>query len=312
MKIDEVKRILSIGAGTMGHQIGFLCALNGYDVVVYDVDKDSLTVACDRVARLADRFVKKGRLAAENKAAVLKRITYTDDAQTAAADIDIVTESVPEDPGLKGRVFSSFNRLCPARTVFTTNTSSLVPSMFAEATGRPDRFLAFHFHDILLTDVVDVMPHPGTSTESVALIRAFAERLNQTVIVLERENFGYVFNAMLSDLFKSALSLASNGVAAVEDIDRAWMGVLQAPMGPFGMMDSVGLDTVWKVTDYWATATHDAQLTANAAFLKKRVDDGRRGIKSGAGFYSYPNPLFHQPDFLKRKPGDTRQRSEDK
>jgi 3-hydroxybutyryl-CoA dehydrogenase len=130
--------------------------------------------------------------------------------------------------------------------------------------------------------------------------------------VLERENFGYVFNAMLSDLFKSALSLASNGVAAVEDIDRAWMGVLQAPMGPFGMMDSVGLDTVWKVTDYWATATHDAQLTANAAFLKKRVDDGRRGIKSGAGFYSYPNPLFHQPDFLKRKPGDTRQRSEDK
>jgi 3-hydroxybutyryl-CoA dehydrogenase len=299
MKVDEVKRILTIGAGTMGHQIGFLCALHGYEVVVFDVEKEHLVVARNRVARLADRFVKKGRLAAEKKAAVIDRITYTDDAPSAAIDIDIVSESVPEDPALKGRVFSTFNRLCPARTVFTTNTSSLVPSMFAEATGRPDRFLAFHFHDIALTDMVDVMPHPGTSAESVALIRAFAERLQQTAIVMERENAGYVFNAMLSDLFKSALTLASNGVAAVEDIDRAWMGVLQAPMGPFGMMDSVGVDTVWKVTDYWARATGEPQSEANAAFLKRQVDNGRLGTKCGAGFYDYPSPAFKRPGFLK-------------
>ena len=299
MKIDDVKRILAIGAGTMGHQIGFLCAMNGYDVVVYDVGPGILEAACKRVEQLADRFIEKGRLPAEEKAAVLNRITFTDDANVAATEIDIVTESVPEDPKLKGKVFSAFNRLCPTRTVFTTNTSTLVPSMFAEATGRPERFLAFHFHDILLTDVVDVMPHPGTSAESVALIRAFAERLHQTVIVLERENFGYVFNAMLSDLFKSALTLAANGVAAVEDIDRAWMGVLQVPTGPFGMMDSVGLDTVWKISDYWAKVTSDAQLAANAAFLKTRIDDGRLGMKSGAGFYTYPAPLFQQDDFVK-------------
>ena len=300
MKIDEVRRILAIGAGTMGHQIGFLCAMNGYDVVVYDVAPEIFEATRKRLANLADRFIKKGRLPAGEKAAVLSRITFTSDAEAEAAEVDIVTESVPEDPKLKARVFAELNRLCPARTVFTTNTSTLVPSMFAEATGRPDRFLAFHFHDILLTDVVDVMPHPGTSVESVTLIRAFAERLHQTVIVLERENFGYVFNAMLSDLFKSALTLASNGVATVEDIDRAWMGVLQAPMGPFGMMDSVGLDTVWKISDYWAKVTSDAQLASNAAFLKTRIDDGRLGIKSGAGFYTYPSPRFHRPDFLKR------------
>ena len=303
MKIDEVRRILTIGAGTMGHQIGFLCAMNGYDVVVYDVAPDIFEATRKRLAQLADRFVKKGRLPAEEKEAVLSRITFTNDAKSAAADIDIVTESVPEDPKIKARVFAEFNRLCPTRTVFTTNTSTLVPSMFAEATGRPDRFLAFHFHDILLTDVVDVMPHPGTSVESVELVRAFAERLDQTVIVLERENFGYVFNAMLSDLFKSALTLASNGIAAVEDIDRAWMGVLQAPMGPFGMMDSVGLDTVWKINDYWAKITKDPQSKTNAAFLKTLVDDGRLGIKSGGGFYTYPAPLFHQPDFLKQNTG---------
>ncbi len=298
MKIDEVRRILTIGAGTMGHQIGFLCAMNGYDVVVYDVAPDIFEATRKRLAQLANRFVKRGRLPAGEKAAVLGRITFTNDAKAAASEVDIVTESVPEDPKLKGRIFAQFNRLCPARTVFTTNTSTLVPSMFAEATGRPDRFLAFHFHDILLTDVVDVMPHPGTSAESMELVRAFAERLHQTVIVLERESFGYVFNAMLSDLFKSALTLASNGVAKVYDIDRAWMGVLRSPVGPFGMMDKVGLDTVWRINDYWAKATSDAQLAANAAFLKTRIDDGRLGMKSGAGFYTYPAPLFQEPDFL--------------
>lgn len=304
MKIDDVKRILVIGSGTMGHQIGFLCALHGYDVVVYDVEADSLAAARLRVDRLADRFIAKKRLAEAQKESVLARMAYTGDAGAAAADADIVTESVPEDPALKGKIFGQFNSLCPARTIFTTNTSSLVPSMFADATGRPDRFLAFHFHDILLTDVVDVMPHPGTSSESLETVQAFAKRLNQTVILLERENFGYVFNAMLSDLFKSALTLAANGVAAVEDIDRAWMGVLQAPVGPFGMMDSVGLTTVWKISDYWAKATDDAQLAANAAFLKVLIDDGRLGKKSGAGFYSYPKPLFQQPGFSSQKSED--------
>ena len=299
MKIEAVRRILAIGAGTMGHQVGFLCAMHGYEVTVYDLEQKALENARQRVARLVDRMAANGRLPDGEKSAVLGRITFTDDAAGAAAEADIVTESVPEDPELKGRIFGQFDRLCPPHTVFTTNTSSLVPSMFAEATGRPERFLALHFHDILLTDVVDIMPHPGTSPETVALVREFAERLGQTVILLEKENFGYVFNAMLSDLFKSALTLASNRVAAVEDIDRAWMGVLQAPMGPFGMMDSIGLDTVWKINDYWAKATGDAQLAANAAFLKARVNEGRLGRKAGAGFYSYPSPSFKRPDFLK-------------
>ena len=299
MKIDDVKRVLAIGAGTMGHQIGFLCAMHGYEVVIYDVAPKILEKAGRRVDRLADRMISCGRLAAAERSAVLGRITFTHDAEAAAVEVDIVTESVPEDPDLKGSILGQFDRLCPQRTIFTTNTSSLVPSMFAAATGRPERFLAFHFHDILLTDVVDIMPHPGTSPEAIELIRDFAERIGQTVILLEKENFGYVFNAMLSDLFKSALTLESNRVAAVEDIDRAWMGVLQVPVGPFGMMDSIGLDTVWKVNDYWAKATGDAQLAANAAFLKGHIDDGRLGRKSGAGFYSYPDPAFQQHGFLK-------------
>ncbi len=298
MKINDVKRVLAIGAGTMGHQIGFLCAMHGYETVIYDFSAEALDNARLRVASFAEKMIKIGRLPDTQKADVLERITFTDNAIEAAADVDIVTESVPEDPGLKGKIFRQFHELCPQRTVFTTNTSSLVPSMYAEATGRPEQFLAFHFHDILLTNIVDVMPHPGTAPETVDLVQAFARRLGQTVILLERESFGYVFNAMLSDLFKSALTLAANKVAAVEDIDRAWMGVLHVPMGPFGMMDSVGLDTVWKISDYWAQATGDKQLAANAAFLRTLLDDGRLGKKCGAGFYSYPKPLFRKPAFL--------------
>ena len=122
MKIDEVRRILTIGAGTMGHQIGFLCAMNGYDVVVYDVAPDIFEATQQRLTQLADRFVKRGRLSAGEKAAALGRITFTSDAEAEAAEVDIVTESVPEDPKLKARVFAELNRLCPARTVFTTNT----------------------------------------------------------------------------------------------------------------------------------------------------------------------------------------------
>jgi 3-hydroxybutyryl-CoA dehydrogenase len=122
MKIEEVRRILTIGAGTMGHQIGFLCTMNGYEVVVYDVAPDIFEATQKRLTQLADRLIQNGRLPAREKDAVISRITFTSDAKAAAAEVDIVTESVPEDPKLKGKVFAEFNRLCPARTVFTTNT----------------------------------------------------------------------------------------------------------------------------------------------------------------------------------------------
>jgi len=210
-----------------------------------------------------------------------------------------VSESVPEDPDLKGRVFGQLNTLCPERTIFTTNTSTLVPSMFAQATGRPEKFLAYHFHDIRMTNVVDIMPHPGTSPEFVELVKEFAERTGLSPIVLHKENVGYVFNSMFTSLNDSALTLASSGIASVEDIDRVWMGVMHMPIGPFGIMDSVGLETVWHITNYWAKNTGDPQKIKNAEFVNKYVDRGELGQKTRKGFYTYPNPLFASPDFLK-------------
>ncbi|HVN72418.1 MAG TPA: 3-hydroxyacyl-CoA dehydrogenase [Desulfomonilia bacterium] len=298
MKIENIKRVLILGAGTMGQQIGLQCAMHGYEVVYYDVSRDILDKALKRVTKLGSWYVSIGRITEDMLQQTLARISATADPVEAALGVDFVSESVPEDPDLKGNVFGQFNRLCPEHTVFTTNTSMLVPSMFAEKTGRPDRFAALHFHDLRISNVVDVMPHPGTAPEVVDLVRNFAKSIGQIVIMLNRENNGYVFNTMLSSLFFSAITLATCNVASIEDIDRSWMGVMHTPIGPFGIMDQVGLKTVWTITEYWAKKTGDAQAQTNADFLKKYVDEGMLGFKTNQGFYSYPNPAYTGSHFL--------------
>jgi len=298
VKIEDVKRVLILGAGTMGQQIGLQCAIHGYDVVYYDLSQEILDKAMRRVAKLGSWYASTGRLTEDSLQQALARISATPDPAKAAQDADLVSESIPEDPELKGRVFSLFHTLCPERTVFTTNTSMLVPSMFAEATGRPEKLIALHFHDLRANNIADLMPHPRTAPEVVDLVQDFAKRIGQIVILLRRENGGYVFNTMLSSLFSSALSLASRKVARIEDIDRSWMGVMHTTMGPFGIMDQIGLSTVWTITDYWAKKTGDAQAQANADFLKQYIDKGHLGFKTNQGFYSYPDPAYTKPDFL--------------
>ncbi|MCK5783393.1 MAG: 3-hydroxyacyl-CoA dehydrogenase [Desulfobacterales bacterium] len=301
MNLDDIKTVLIIGSGTMGQQIGFQCAVSGFDVMLYDISNDMLGAADKRLHKLAKAYIVQGRLTDKTAAAARSKIKMTTDAQAAGEHADFVSESVPEDPKLKGKVFAQFNDICPAHTIFTTNTSSFVPSMFAEATGRPERFAAFHFHDTRVTHIVDIMPHPGTSAEVVDIIEAFAVRIGQIPIMLKKENFGYVFNALIMELFKSAQTLAANDVASIEDVDRAWMGVMHTPVGPFGIMDSIGLDTVWKLTDYWAKIVKDPQQIANAVFMKPYVDKGEVGEKVGKGFYEYPDPAYAKPDFVDSK-----------
>jgi 3-hydroxybutyryl-CoA dehydrogenase len=148
---------------------------------------------------------------------------------------------------------------------------------------------------------VDIMPHPGTSEETIRLIEDLAERLGLNAVTLKRENSGYVFNAMLSAFLDSAETLAANGVSSVEDIDRSWMAVFHSPLGPFGIMDSIGLDTVWKVNDFWAQRLGNGQFRKNADFLKRYIDQGKLGVKSGEGFYRYPRPEYGEPDFTRRR-----------
>jgi 3-hydroxybutyryl-CoA dehydrogenase len=299
MKIEDIQCVLIVGSGTMGQEIGLQCAMYGYDVTLYDIVPEMLEKATERLGSILARLVAEGHLARRQIDVTLARIAMTTDPQAAAAEADLLSESVPEDPELKAKVLAQFNELCPAHTIFTTNTSSLVPSMFAQATGRPAQFAALHFHhEVWVSNVVDIMPHPGTAEETVELLYAFAKRIRQIPILLRKENHGYVFNAMFNELNTAAVSLVVNGIASIEDVDRAWMGVMKMPLGPFGWLDGIGLDTCCEIVEYWAKALGDEQLQKNADFFKEYVDKGYLGVKSGRGFYVYPDPAFQHPMFL--------------
>ncbi|MGO9903241.1 MAG: 3-hydroxyacyl-CoA dehydrogenase [Solirubrobacteraceae bacterium] len=298
MQIDEVRRVVIVGSGTMGQQIGFQCAAHGFDVVLYDILPAALQSAAERIAAYAEDLVTGGAITAEARDSARARITSTTEPSVAAADADLISEAVAENPKLKGQVLAQFNALCPSRTIFATNTSTLLPSQFAKATGRPDRVIALHFHlPVWINNLADVMPHKGTAPEVTELVLAFARRIGQVPIELHREHNGYVFNAMYGALNREAIAMAEQGVASIEDIDRAWMHVTKSPWGPFGALDAVGIDTTWQITDYWARTLSDPQLRRNAIFLKAYLDRGELGVKSGKGFYSYPNPAFRRPGF---------------
>ncbi|MDM7999222.1 MAG: 3-hydroxyacyl-CoA dehydrogenase [Dehalococcoidia bacterium] len=288
MKIDDIHRVLVVGAGTMGRQISLQCATHRYNVTLYDVAPQALEAATSQLKQYGAHLVAWGRMTQQESDAALARITTTTNASEAASGADLLSESVPEDPKLKGRVLAEFNRLCPSRTIFTTNTSDLMPSSFAKETGRPSQFAALHFHQhVWEANIVDIMPHPGTSQATVDLLKAFAESIGETPIVLKKEHPAYVFNYMLQALTRSAVDLVMNDVASVEDVDRAWIGVTKTVVGPFGMLDFIGLDLAWQISEKWAKSNSDPQQRARADFLRQYVDKGWLGVKSGRGFYHY-------------------------
>jgi len=298
MKIEEIHTILVIGAGTLGGQIALQCAMHGFEVNLYDISSEALDQGLQLIHGYVDGLSGAGSLTEAQAAAALSRIHPLTDPQKAA-QAELVSESVPEDPQLKGKVFAQFNSLCPPQTIFTTNTSTLLPSMYAQATGRPDRFAALHFHGyVWISNVVDIMPHPGTSVETLDLLEAFAHRIGQIPIRLAKESNAYVLNAMLNAFLRAATSLAAKQVTSFENVDRAWMGVMKTPVGPFGILDQVGIETAYDINQYWAKALNDPELQANADFLKTYVDQGWLGVKTGRGFYSYPNPEFLKPGFV--------------
>jgi 3-hydroxybutyryl-CoA dehydrogenase len=302
MELDDVRQVLIIGSGTMGRQVGWQFASHGYDVVLHDVDDRALGDAVAELDRYAREFENKGLLTAADASEARARIELESDAAKAASGASLVNESVFENLDLKRRIFAQFHELCPPEAVFTTNTSSLLPSKIAGRSGRPGRFCAFHFHQpVWDSNVVDIMPHPGTDPDVVTLLRQLALRIDQVPIILEKESPGYVFNAMLDAVLSAAMQLGAENVATIEDVDRAWMGITKMPIGPFGILDLVGIDLAYDVVAGKTNlATFLPRVRRLRRSLKTKVEAGELGMKSGKGFYEYPNPAYEQPDFFTR------------
>ena len=293
--IDDIEKILIVGPGTLGMRIALRCALDGYQVKMYDHSQEQLEIAQSMQAHLTKSYLKKGMLSQEMVDRVPTGLTVTSDIDEAVSDADLVSESIIEDIDIKKDFYADFApRLTPG-TILTTNTSYLLPSQLLEQIVEPQNFCAFHFHNVFDQVVVDVMPHANTDQSVIDLLMEFGRRINQIPVYIKKENSGYLFNFMLMAIIGSAGSLRVNDVGSIQDIDRSFMGNFGVDLGPFGMLDQVGLDTALHIT----SARKDQRSIEFSKLLKTYVDQGKLGYKSGEGFYNYPNPEFRNPDFLR-------------
>jgi 3-hydroxybutyryl-CoA dehydrogenase len=301
MTRSNLDRLTVLGAGVLGGQIAWHSAFKGKAVVVYDPFPEALANA--RIAHETYARIYATELGASDPdlAATRTRITYSGDLRTAVAEADLVVEAVPEVPEIKTRVYQDMAALLPPHTIVATNSSTLLPRDFAAATGRPEKYCALHFANLIWTfNLVEIMAHPGTARETLSAATLFAIEIGQVPIAVQKEQNGYVLNTWFVATLTAAISLVANGVSTPEDVDRTYLIANRGcAMGPCGLLDMVGMKTAYDVSSYWGTRNNDAQMLKNAAFIKERfLDRGLQGRMGGQGFYKYPNPAYENPDFL--------------
>ncbi|NNC98582.1 MAG: 3-hydroxybutyryl-CoA dehydrogenase [Gammaproteobacteria bacterium] len=295
MSIDDIKNVLVVGAGTLGLRIALRCAFDGYQVKMYDISEDQLAVAGQMQSRLTADFLKKGMITTKMVEQAKSGLAVTTDIDEAVTNVDLVSESVIENIDIKKAFYADFAPRLKKGTILTTNTSYLLPSMMLESIAEPENFCALHFHDVFNQTVVDIMPHPLTAPAVTDLLMEFGRRIKQIPVYIKKESPGYIFNSMLMAIIGQAASLHLDDVGSIQDIDRSFMGNFNTPLGPFGILDQIGLDTAWHVVN----ALSDDQSVQFATVLKSYLDQGKLGYKSGEGFYSYPDPEYSQASFLR-------------
>jgi 3-hydroxybutyryl-CoA dehydrogenase len=297
MTIKEINTVCYVGAGTMGCANSLVAAVAGYNAILYDISTETLEQVAATQTAMGEFLVGSGFCLAEDLAAAAQRITCTTDLAEAVANADLVSESVIEDLSIKRKVHAELDRVCPETTIQTTNTSSLLVSEIEDVVERGDRFAALHSH--LGTPLIDIVGGPRTSPGTIDVLKRYVESLRSVPLVLKHENRGYVLNALIGPLVSAALMLVIEGASSKEDVDRAWMLHRKAPMGPFGMMDLFGLNVVYDSSQQREDDPATAEVKAKIlAFLKEFLDRGELGVKTGKGFYDYPDPPFEQTGFL--------------
>ena len=283
--MNHMANVTVLGTGVLGAQIAYQSAFRGLTVTAYDIKEAALDAARDRFARLAHTYLAEVKGATHRAVqGALDRIALTDDLRVAAEGADLVIEAIPEVLSLKRDTFAQLDVLAPAQTIFATNSSTLLPSDLVDSTGRPDRFLALHFANrVWQFNTAEVMGTASTDTAVIAAVERFAADIGMVPIVLHKEKAGYVLNSLLVPLLNSALALAARGYAEIEDVDKTWRIATGAPLGPFQMFDIIGLNTPYNILANGSEG--DREL---AAWLKKHyIDEGKLGVATGAGFYTY-------------------------
>lgn len=282
---SSFNQVTVLGAGVLGAQISFQIAYRGFEVTTYDISDAALKLARHRFDGIASAY--PAEVAGATEAAVqetIERIRFTSELASAVQGADLVIEAVPENLELKRDIFARIAAFAPPAAVVVTNSSSLLPSDMMESTGRPDRFLALHFaNHIWVNNIAEVMGSPRTDPRVYERVVAFAKDIGMVPIELHKEQPGYIVNSLLGPLLTAAAGLLLRGVADPATIDTTWRIATGAPKGPFEIFDVIGLRTAYTVAN---VRGRDRQAWAD--YLKTNyIDQGKLGVESGEGFYTY-------------------------
>ena len=301
METQSLKKLTILGGGVLGSQIAWHSAYKGKQVTVYDLYQEGLDNCRSAHDRYETIYLQELGASEEDVKATRARLNFSSDLASAISEADIVIENVPEIPEVKIQAYRDMAPLLPAHTLLATNSSTFLPSDFAEHTGRPEKYCALHFANLIWKmNVAEIMAHPGTSEETLATITRFAIEVGMIPIPVEKEQNGYVLNSLLIPLGNAAQSLVTNGVASPEVVDRTYMIMNRGcAMGPCGMLDVIGMTTANNIFSYWGQANADEQMLKNAEYIRTNfIDQGKMGLASGEGYYRYPEPAYAAPDFL--------------
>jgi 3-hydroxybutyryl-CoA dehydrogenase len=285
MKPDEVKKVAVIGCGLMGSGITEVAAKSGMDVTFVEVSDEKVHKQRGRIEKSIGKAVEKGKLSQEDADSVVARITGTTD-RAAASDADLVIEAVTEDLDTKLEVFRSLDGMTRDDVILASNTSSLPIGRMAAATNRPDRVLGMHFFNpVPVMKLLELVRGLQTSDETLEFARGMGERLGKTVVV-SKDRAGFIVNALLSCYLNMAVRMVEEGFATKEDVDTAVTLGLGHPMGPLTLLDLVGIDTAYAISDVLYEQFKDPIYSA-PNLMKQMVQAGHFGRKTGKGFYDY-------------------------
>ncbi|HET8622638.1 MAG TPA: 3-hydroxybutyryl-CoA dehydrogenase [Gemmatimonadales bacterium] len=274
-----------LGCGLMGSGIAQTAAVAGYQTVVRDTADEFLTKGRTSIERSLAKLVEKGTLPTADRDAALSRLSFTTDL-TAVGDADIVIEAVTEDLELKNGLWRELDARCPADTIFASNTSSLTIGSMAAATSRPDRVVGLHFFNpVPLMPLVEVVRGLATSQQTFDRAMAFARSLGKQPVA-SRDTSGFLVNRLLVPYLLDAVRALESGTGSVADLDTAMRLGCGHPMGPFTLLDFVGLDTVVRIADIMFEEYREPRF-APPPLLRRMVTAGRHGRKNGKGFYDY-------------------------
>jgi 3-hydroxybutyryl-CoA dehydrogenase len=281
------------GCGLMGSGIAQVCAESGYRVIVREVTDELLKKGLGRIEGFLEKGVAKGKLAPERKAEVLGRLEGTTDLAKLAA-CDVVIEAVIENLELKGKLWQALDQVCPAHTLFASNTSSLSITEMAALTKRADRFVGLHFFNpVPLMKLVEVVRSPLTSEQSFEAAYTFAKSLGKTP-VRAADKTGFIVNRLLVPYLLDAIRALEERAGSVEDIDAGMRLGCGHPMGPLALLDFVGLDTTYFIANIMFEEFRERRF-APPPLLKRMVQAGLLGVKARKGFYDYsqdpPKPV---------------------